>query len=56
MAPKSRADYFKERRKSTKSFYVEIDATLMDLLEKKLGGKKTKKEWLLEKILEEIGE
>ena len=56
MSPKSRADYFKERRKSTKSFYVEIDAALMESLEATLDGKKTKKEWLLEKILEEIGE
>lgn len=56
MSPKSRADYFKERRKSTKSFYVEIDSSMMEALEAKLGGKKTKKEWLIEKIKEEIGE
>lgn len=55
MAEKSRADYFRERRKNTKSFYVELEKTKMDILEAKLATKnKTKKEWLIEKIDEEL--
>lgn len=57
MSPKSRAEYFKERRKSTKAFYVEIESEKMEKLESKLSeDKKTKKEWLTQKINEEIGE
>lgn len=56
MAPKSRAEYFKERRKATKAFYVEIESEKMEKLETKLSDKnKTKKEWLNEKIDEELG-
>lgn len=33
---KSRADYFKERRKNTKSFYVEIERNKMELFEQNL--------------------
>lgn len=52
---KSRATYFKERRKNTKAFYVEIESEKMDKLEQKLESKsKTKKEWLVEKIDEEL--
>lgn len=52
---KSRASYFKERRKRTKTFYAEIESEKMDKLEKKLESKrKTKKEWLNEKIDEEL--
>lgn len=52
---KSRADYFKERRKNTKSFYVEIEAEKMEKLEQKLISKnQTKKEWLNEKIDEDL--
>lgn len=55
VAEKSRADYFRERRKNTKSFYVELEKTKMDILEAKLATKnKTKKEWLIEKIDEEL--
>lgn len=55
MAEKSRADYFKERRKSTKAFYVEIEKEKMEKLESNLSSKsKSKKEWLNEKIDEEI--
>lgn len=57
MSPKSRAEYFKERRKATKTFYVEVESEKMEKLEAKLSGeKKTKKEWLNQKIDEEIGE
>lgn len=52
---KSRADYFKERRKNTKSFYAEIEAKKMEKLEQKLISKnQTKKEWLDEKIDEDL--
>lgn len=48
---KSRADYFKERRKNTKSFNVEIDRDKMERFEKKLAETNTtKKQWLDEKI------
>lgn len=54
---KSRADYFKERRKSTKAFNVEIDRKKMEALEEKLSDQnKTKKKWLDEKIDEELKE
>lgn len=56
MSPKSRAEYFKERRKVTKAFYVEVESEKMEKLESKLSDeKKTKKEWLNQKIDEEIG-
>lgn len=52
---KSRADYFKERRKASKAFYVEIDREKMEAFESKLSDKgETKKEWLNEKIDEEL--
>lgn len=54
---KSRAEYFKERRKSTKTFYAEIDTEKMDKLENILVNKQqTKKQWLIQKIDEEIGQ
>lgn len=56
MPPKSRAEYFKERRKATKAFYVEIESEKMEAFESKLSEeKKTKKEWLIGKIDEELG-
>ncbi len=56
MPPKSRAEYFKERRKATRTFYVEIESAKMEKLEDRLSEKKkTKKEWLNEKIDEELG-
>lgn len=56
IAPESRADYFKERRKKTKAFNVEIDKEKMEKFEKYLSSqKKTKKKWLDEKIDEEMG-
>lgn len=55
MSEKSRANYFKERRKSTKAFYVEVEKEKMEQFENKLLLKnKSKKEWLDEKIDEEI--
>lgn len=54
---KSRAEYFKDRRKATKAFYVEVESSKMEKLESRLSEqKKTKKDWLNEKIDEEIGE
>lgn len=56
MSPKSRAEYMKQRRKATKAFYVEIESAKMEAFEAKLADKKkTKKEWLIEKVDEEIG-
>ncbi len=55
IAEKSRADYFKERRKKTKAFNVEIEKGKMEEFEKILSEqKKTKKQWLDEKISEEL--
>lgn len=52
---KSRADYFKERRKKTKAFNVEVERNKMEEFEKILSEqKKTKKQWLDEKISEEL--
>lgn len=59
VAGKSRADYFKERRKNrnTKAFYVEVDREKLETLEEKLSEEgKTKKEWLNEKIDNELHE
>lgn len=57
IAPKSRADYMKERRKKTRNFSVELDRDKFDKLEKKLSEKGvTKKQWFSEKVDEEIGE
>ena len=55
--PKSRADYFKERRKKTRNFSVELDKEKFDRLEEKLSEKGiTKKKWLNDKVDEEIGD
>lgn len=52
---KSRADYFRKRRETTKQFNVAIDKNKMELFEKKLmATNKTKKTWLEEKIDEEL--
>jgi hypothetical protein len=52
---KSRADYFKERRKNTKAFNVEIEREKMEKFENKLSEQnKSKKKWLDEKIDEEL--
>jgi hypothetical protein len=52
---KSRAEYMRNRRKGVKPFYVEIEEKKMENFEKKLENEnKTKKEWLNEKIDEEL--
>lgn len=57
ISSKSRADYFKERRKKTRNFSVEVDREKFDRLEEKLSNKeKTKTQWLNEKIDEELKE
>lgn len=55
IAPKSRADYMKQRREKTRNFSVELDREKFEKLEKKLFEKgMTKKEWLDNKVDEEI--
>lgn len=57
VAKNSRADYFKERRKTIGQFSVSVKREKLDSLDKKLKEKgQTKTEWLNEKIDEEIGE
>lgn len=52
---KSRADYFKERRKSRKDFGVLVDREKLEIFEDKLKSEnKTKTAWLNEKIDEEL--
>ena len=47
----------KERRKTTRNFSVEVDREKLDRLENKLSEKNTtKKEWLNQKIDEELKE
>lgn len=47
----------RNRRKSTKAFYVEVEIEKMENLENRLiKQNKTKKEWLNEKIDEELSE
>ena len=52
---KSRADYFKERRKTIGQFSVSVKREKLTALDEKLKEKRqTKTEWLNEKIDEEI--
>lgn len=56
MAPESRADYFKERRKKYKTFTVEVEREKMERFEQKLSEDKiSKAKWLNQKIDEAIG-
>lgn len=55
IAEKSRAEYFRERRESRKSFNVLLDKEKAEAFEKKLEElKKSKAQWLNEKIDEEL--
>lgn len=57
IADKSRAEYFKERRKSQKTFSVVMEREKMERFEEKLKKKnQTKTEWLNTKIDEELSE
>lgn len=52
---KSRADYFKERRKKLKDFGVLIDREKLETFEEKLKNQSiTKTQWLNEKIDAEL--
>ena len=55
MAPESRAEYMKERRKTIGQFSVAVPREKLDALAKKLEQQnKTKTQWLKEKIDEEL--
>ncbi|PNV62209.1 hypothetical protein C0033_08830 [Clostridium sp. chh4-2] len=54
---KDRSDYFRERRKNKKAFHVEVEKEKMEAFEKVLAKQqKTKKQWLDQKIDEELEE
>lgn len=56
MADKSRAEYFRERRKQLKQFTVSVDREKLEKFEKLLQARaQTRTEWLNEKIDEELG-
>jgi hypothetical protein len=56
MSPASRAEYFRERRKTIAQFNVSVPKEKLDALEQVLKEKsKTKTQWLNEKIDEELG-
>nr|DAQ34071.1 MAG TPA: hypothetical protein [Caudoviricetes sp.] len=56
LADKSRAEYFRERRKTMKSFNVMLKREKVEALEAKLKAEgRTKAEWLDEKVDEELG-
>lgn len=57
IADKSRADYYRERRKTIGQFSVPVEREKLTRLTEHLQKKKqTKTAWLNEKIDEEIGE
>lgn len=56
MAPESRAEYMKERRKTIGQFSVSVPREKLDALTEKLSQKGiTKTQWLNKKIDEELG-
>lgn len=56
MTAASRAEYMKERRKKIGQFSVSVPREKIDALTEKLEvQKKTKTQWLIEKIDEELG-
>lgn len=56
MADKSRAEYFRERRKQLKQFTVSVDREKLEKFEKLLQVREqTRTEWLNAKIDEELG-
>lgn len=56
MAPESRAEYFRERRKTIGQFSVPVAREKLEALTETLNHqKKTKTQWLNEKIDEELG-
>lgn len=55
MSPESRAEYFRERRKTKKQFSVLSDRERVEALEEKLKKQgKTKTKWFEEKADEEL--
>ena len=56
MPPESRADYFKKRRETIGQFSVSVPREKQEAMTEALKEKgQTKKQWLNEKIDEEIG-
>ena len=56
MTAASRAEYMKERRKKIGQFSVSVPREKIDALTEKLEDQqKTKTQWLIEKIDEELG-
>lgn len=56
IAEKSRAEYFRERRKTMKQFNVMLKKEKIEALEKEIKRQgKTKVEWFEEKVDEELG-
>ena len=54
---KSRAEYFRERRKMVKHFTVNLPVSTIEALDNRLKEQnKTRTAWVLEKINEELGE
>ena len=52
----SRAEYFRERRKTVKHFTVNLPVPLIEALDNRLKEQnKTRTAWVLEKIDEELG-
>lgn len=57
MANKSRAEYFRERRKTMKQFNVMLKKEKIEALEEKIKQQgKTKVEWFEEVVDRELGE
>ncbi len=57
METKSRAEYFRERRKTRKTFTVLYDRKKIEALEERLKEQgKTRVQWFEEKLREELGE
>lgn len=55
MAQESRAEYFRERRKTIKQFCVNLDRITLEALENRLKEKGlTRTDWLKQKISEEL--
>jgi len=56
LAPESRAEYFRKRRKSIGQLNVSVSKEKLTALEDKLKSKgQTKTQWVNEKIDEELG-
>ena len=57
MSPKSRAEYYRKRRETIGQFSVPLSREKLKALTKKLNEqKKTKTQWLNEKVDEDLGQ